>query len=138
MAALRDLATEAFLVGLAPADGDKQALGRLLEVLDIQRNEFGPSERTGEAKQQNGAVAQATKRLRVCSHRDDDVGGRRLLANRSGADGSPDTRQDGLDPPSYDTSIRATSDSTRFTKNSSSSMRQCKSTWVGHRAKTRL
>jgi hypothetical protein len=77
MAALRDLATEAFLVGLAPADGDKQALGRLLEVLDIQRNEFGPSERTGEAKQQNGAVAQATKRLRVCSHRDDDVGGRR-------------------------------------------------------------
>jgi hypothetical protein len=55
----RDLATQRLLVRLTPADGDKQALGRLLQVLHIERDEFGASECAREAEQQNGAVARS-------------------------------------------------------------------------------
>jgi hypothetical protein len=63
--------------------------------LDIERD-HGPPEGAGEAQQQQGAVAQAAKRLRVRGHGNDDVAGRRFLADRSGADRAPDAGQDGL------------------------------------------
>jgi len=47
----RDGRTLAFLVGLALADGRAQAPGTKRQVGDIQGNEFGASERPGEAEQ---------------------------------------------------------------------------------------
>src|SRR4051794_35402758 len=43
-------AARTFLIGFATADGDDQTVGRLLHILDIQRDEFGPAERTREPR----------------------------------------------------------------------------------------
>jgi hypothetical protein len=51
----------AFLVGLGAADRYAQAFGRLLDVGDVQRDQLGAPERPGEAKQQQGAVAQCNQ-----------------------------------------------------------------------------
>jgi len=45
------------LSGYPRADACKQTLGRLLDILDIERDELGASERARKAEQQNGAVA---------------------------------------------------------------------------------
>jgi hypothetical protein len=49
------------LVRLAAADGDAKALGRFLEVLDIERDELGATEGAGKAEQQQRPVANGRK-----------------------------------------------------------------------------
>jgi hypothetical protein len=45
----RDEIANAFLVGLGAPDSHEQALGRFLEVLDVEGDELGAAKRTGEA-----------------------------------------------------------------------------------------
>jgi hypothetical protein len=66
-----------FLVGLAAANGDAKALGRFLDVRDIDRDELGATGRARKANEQQGAVANGRKpcpRQRR-RHSDDALGG---------------------------------------------------------------
>lgn len=53
----RDHLSLTFLVALGAADRDPQAQGLDPDVLDLQGNQLGASERTGEAHQEQGAIA---------------------------------------------------------------------------------
>ena len=94
---MRKRTLAAILVGLAPADGDQQSLRGLLEILDVERDELGPTERPGESEQKHSAIAQCPKRaVAAGNHAEHKIGGRRLFAHRSGADRAPDAGQNGL------------------------------------------
>jgi hypothetical protein len=54
----------AFLVRLGPTHGDDQSLRDLHEVLHVQGDEFRPAEGSGEAQQDQGAVAVSSERVR--------------------------------------------------------------------------
>ena len=57
----RDEIANAFLVGLGAPDSHEQALGRFLEVLDVEGDELGAAKRTSEAKQQQRSIAESAK-----------------------------------------------------------------------------
>jgi hypothetical protein len=81
-----------FLVGFAAADSNPEALGRFLDVLDIQGHQLGAAEGAGKADEQEGAVPNACQpAVRQRCHCDDPLGGRwRLLAGH-GSKRAPDT-----------------------------------------------
>src|SRR5262249_41621722 len=54
----RNPPTESFLVCLGAAERDQHARRSLLEVVDVERHEFAPTEGAGEAEQQDGAIAE--------------------------------------------------------------------------------
>jgi len=57
----RDEIANAFLVGLGAPDSHEQALGRFLEVLDVEGDELGAAKRTSKAKQQQRSIAESAK-----------------------------------------------------------------------------
>jgi hypothetical protein len=85
------------LVGLAAPDPRPQAVGRLRQVLHLQRHQLGASEGTGEAQRQQRAVPLADERVRAQrQHLLQHVRGGGRLALPGRADGAADTAQDGL------------------------------------------
>ena len=50
------------MVRFAATDGYAHPLGDFLDVLDVQRNQFGAAEGAGKAKQQQRAVVKACQR----------------------------------------------------------------------------
>src|SRR5262249_50832533 len=89
----RHLATDAFLIRLRSPQRDQYALGRLLEVVDVERDKLGASEGTREAEQQNGAVAKLAQGIAARGHAQHQVAGRSPLAHRRRADRPADPAQ---------------------------------------------
>jgi hypothetical protein len=91
------LRPDAFLVGLRTPDCHQEAFGRLLEVLYVERHQLGAPEGTGEAKQDDGAVAERAQRRPRCAHGNDHVRRGGSLAHGGRADRAPDARKHRLD-----------------------------------------
>jgi len=91
------LAADSFLVRLRTPDCDQHALRGLLDVRDVERHELGAPEGTREAKQDDGAVSERTKRCPRCAHGDDHVRGRGSLAYGGGTDRAPNAGKDRVD-----------------------------------------
>jgi hypothetical protein len=93
-----DLLALALLIRLAAPDGDDRALSGDLDVARVQRHQLGPAERPREAQQDDGAVADASRRVGQGRHqRLDVVGQQRGLADLGGPDPATDAAPDGPD-----------------------------------------
>lgn len=88
-----------FLVGLGAADGYAQPVSDLFDVGDIQGDQFGTPEGTGEAEQQQRTIAQRNQRaIRPRRHGDDVLRRRQRHAPWHHAMGAPDAAHHGLHP----------------------------------------